>query len=148
MADIATFQKASGKDDYKEIFDHNIDVFSNSPDFNWTFDDIKREVKEGWQLYSVIFGDDIIAAVFYMIDGKSLLTKNTALKMNFQGLGISHQIKEFFEEVAKENSLEKIFHYCGIDNFRMYSLNESHGYSKTDKKFGNNGQVVEWVKEL
>jgi hypothetical protein len=30
----------------------------------------------------------------------------------------------------------------------MYSLNESHGYKKLDRKKGKDGEVVEWKKEL
>ena len=41
---------------------------------------------------------------------------------------------------------KEIINFCGIDNFRMYSLNESHGYQKTGRKLGDNGQVVEWKK--
>ena len=40
--------------------------------------------------------------------GSKLLTKNTAIKMNYQGSGYSHEIKDFFEEVADENGLESI----------------------------------------
>ena len=76
------------------------------------------------------------------------MTKNTSLKMNYQGSGYSHKIKEFFEKVARERKLKKIVHYCGIDNFRMYSLNESHGYKKTPHKLGTNGRVVEWIKPI
>ena len=57
-------------------------------------------------------------------------------------------LKDFVEEVAISKKCNFIFHYCRIDNFRMYSLNESHGYKKTDRKLGPNSQVVEWVKTL
>lgn len=66
----------------------------------------------------------------------------------YQGSGYSHEIKKFFENVAKERTLDKIVHYCGIDNFRDYSLNESHGYKKDDKVEGQSKNVVEWVKYL
>ncbi len=142
------FQKAKNENDIKEIFDYNIDAFSDSPDFKWTFDEIKKEVSEGWQLYSMASEGEIIAAVFYKIEGDHLLTKNTAIKVTHQGSGFSHNIKEFFEKVAREKRLKRIFHYCRIDNFRMYSLNESHSYVKTPNKIGPEGLVVEWVKEL
>jgi len=73
------------------------------------------------------------------------LTKNTAVKANYQGSGFSHEIKNFFDKKAKELKAKKILHYCSIDNFRMYSLNESHGYKKTKK---SEGQLVEWVKDI
>ena len=91
---------------------------------------------------------EIVAAVFYKIEDDALLTKNTAIKITYQGSGFSHTIKEFFEKVAREKGLKRIFHYCRIDNFRMYSLNESHQYKKTPKKLGPEGLVVEWVKSL
>jgi len=142
------FQKAKNEQDIKEIFDYNIDAFSDSPDFKWTFDEIKKEVSEGWQLFSMATEEEVIAAVFYKVEGDHLLTKNTAIKVTHQGSGFSHKIKEFFEKVAREKRLKRIFHYCRIDNFRMYSLNESHSYVKTPNKLGPEGLVVEWVKEL
>lgn len=143
-----TLKKARNESDIQEIYDHNIDAFSDSPDFKWTLDEIKNEVADGWELYSLGLGKDIVAAVFYKIEGDSLLTKNTAIKADHQGVGLSHTIKEFFEKVARENNLSKIYHYCRIDNFRMYSLNESHSYKKTPNKIGADGLVVEWVKQL
>lgn len=142
------FQKAKTVDDVKAIFDYNIGAFSDSPDFNWSFEEIQNEVAEGWELFSMILGSEIIAAVFYKVEGDSLLTKNTAIKMTHQGLGYSHKIKEFFEKVARDQKLTRIFHYCRIDNFRMYSLNESHSYKKTPRRLSEDGLVVEWVKEL
>mgnify|MGYP006297691137 CR=1 FL=1 len=110
-------------------------------------EEIKKELKEGWELYSATTGGDIIAAVFLKLEDGVLKTKNTAIKMAHQGSGYSHQIKEFMEEKAREYKAKAIYHYCRIDNFRMYSLNESHGYQKTGNKF-DEGQVVEWKKNL
>ena len=76
-----------------------------------------------------------------------LHTKNTAVKISHKGSGFSHKIKEFLENKAKELNMKKIVHYCRIDNFRMYSLNESHGYNKTKNTFGE-GQIIEWEKKL
>lgn len=143
-----TFKKAKTEKDIREIFEHNIDAFSDSPDFKWTFDEIKKEVADGWELYSLIDEGEIVAAVFYKVEDGSLLTKNTAIKLDHQGVGLSHSIKEFFEKVARDKKLKNIYHYCRIDNFRMYSLNESHQYKKTPRKLGPEGLVVEWVKSL
>lgn len=143
-----TFKKAKNEKDIKLIYDHNIDAFSDSPDFKWTFEEIKKEVADGWELYSLIDDAEIVAAVFFKVEDDSLLTKNTAIKIDHQGAGLSHAIKEFFEKVAREKKLKRIYHYCRIDNFRMYSLNESHQYKKTPKKLGPEGLVVEWVKTL
>jgi predicted GNAT family acetyltransferase len=143
-----TFKKAKTEKDIKSILDYNIDAFSDSPDFKWTFEEIKNEVAEGWELFSLMLEGEVIAAVFYKVESDSLLTKNTAIKITHQGSGFSHTIKEFFEKVAREKGLKKIYHYCRIDNFRMYSLNESHKYKKTPKKLGPEGLVVEWMKVL
>jgi hypothetical protein len=141
------FKKATKVAEYKAIYDHNLDAFTDSPDFNWDIEEIKKEVKEGWNIFSAHVGEDIIAALFLKLEGKKLLTKNTGTKMSHQGSGYSHNIKEFFEKSAKEMKAKKIYHYCRIDNFRMYSLNESHGYAKTAKKL-DSGLVVEWEKLL
>ncbi len=143
-----TFKKAKTEKDIKGIYEYNIDAFSDSPDFKWTFDEIKKEVADGWELYSLIHESEVVAAVFYKVEVDSLLTKNTAIKIDHQGAGLSHTIKEFFEKVAREKKLKKIYHYCRIDNFRMYSLNESHQYKKTPRKLGPEGLVVEWVKAI
>lgn len=142
------FFSADKQKDMKKIYEYTIDAFSDSPDFNWNLEEIKREVKDGWSLYGVTNEEEeIVAAVFFRLDDKSLLTKNTGLKINHQGAGYSHEIKEFFEFKAKELKAKSIKHYCRIDNFRMYSLNESHGYKKTHNKI-DDGQIVEWEKVL
>ena len=143
-----TFKKAKSEKDIKSIHDYNIDAFSDSPDFKWTFEEIKKEVADGWELNSLMDEGEVVAAVFYKVEIDSLLTKNTAIKIDHQGAGLSHAIKEFFEKVAREKKLKRIFHYCRIDNFRMYSLNESHQYKKTPRKLGPDGLVVEWMKSL
>jgi len=147
MAEL-TFVLAKGNDDFKKIYEYNIDAFSDTPDFNWTLDDIQNEVKDGWDLYSVNLGKETIAAVFLKKEGDKLLSKNTAIKMNYQGSGFSHMIKNFIEDTAKKKHTRSILHYCRIDNFRMYSLNESHGYKKTHRRLGDKGQVVEWLKSV
>lgn len=143
-----TFKKANNTKDIQAIYQHNIDVFSDTPDFEWSLNAIKSEVEDDWSLYGVYEGPEIVAALFYKKEGKKLLTKNTAIKMNFQGSGYSHKMKEFFEQTAHKLGAQEVYHYCSIDNFRAYSLNESHGYKKTEKKLGDKGQVVEWVKKL
>ncbi|MGB0454387.1 MAG: hypothetical protein ACPGJV_11815 [Bacteriovoracaceae bacterium] len=142
------FESINTEEGFKEIFDYSIDVFSDSPDFQWTLDGIKQEVAEGWSLEAVKVGVEIIAAIFFKMDNKVLATKNTALKATHQGSGYSHLIKEYLEQKAKSLKAKTILHYCGIDNFRMYSLNESHGYTKTQRRFGKSGHIVEWEKTL
>lgn len=142
------FKKIATKAQIKEVYDYTIEAFSDSPDFNWTVEEIEKEVKEGWELNGVYLGEEIIAAVFFKKYKESLLTKNTAIKVEHQGSGYSHRIKEFFENKARELNLTQILHYCRIDNFRMYSLNESHGYKKTGARPDEDDQVVEWAKVL
>ena len=142
------FKLASSEKAIQKILDYSIDVFSDSPDFKWTLDEIKHEIRDGWKLYGVHLGEEIIAAVFLKEEGDCLYTKNTAIKVGHQGSGYSHQIKDFFALEAKNRKIHKVMHYCRIDNFRMYSLNESHGYKKTSKKLGDDGLIVEWIKDL
>lgn len=142
------FQEAQGSKDLRKLHEYTIDAFSDTPDFSWTLDDLKQEMKDGWEIFSANNEDgDVVAAVFVKTDGDTLYTKNTGLKIHHQGLGYSHQIKEFFEQFARKKKLKRLVHFCRIDNFRMYSLNESHGYLKTDNKY-NEGQVVEWEKKI
>lgn len=142
-----SFYAVTKPKDIQKIYDYTIDAFSDSPDFNWNLEEIRKEVKDGWSLFGAKNdSDEIVAALFFRLDDGSLLTKNTGLKINHQGAGYNHQIKEFFETKAKELKAKKIKHYCRIDNFRMYSLNESHGYKKTGNKI-DDGQIVEWERK-
>ena len=142
------FHPAVKEKEIQAIYDHNIDAFSDSPDFKWNLEEIKNEIKGGWELYSVSHDEEIVAALFVsIVDGK-LYTKNTGLKIHHQGSGFSHEIKEFYENLAREKKLGRIIHYCRIDNFRMYSLNESHGYRKAENPIDEDGLVVEWTKFL
>ena len=141
------FRQATAQSQFSEIYEHNLDAFTDTPDFSWNLEEITKEVKDGWQLYSAHAGEDVVAAIFLKLVKGDLLTKNTALKMSHQGSGFSHQIKEFIEEQAQKLKAKRILHYCRIDNFRLYSLNESHGYHKTANKL-DNGQIVEWEKQV
>lgn len=143
-----TFKKIASEEEIQQVYDYNIDAFSDTPDFKWTLDDIRQEIAEGWELFAGFMDEEIIAALFFKVEKDALLTKNTAVKMNYQGSGYSHKIKDYFEKVAKKKKCKRIIHYCRIDNFRMYSLNESHGFEKTGRTYGNDVQVVEWSKKL
>jgi|GEM_PF-409974 len=142
------FVRAKAEKDLVSIVDHNIDAFSDTPDFSWNLEEIKQEIKQGWEVYAVYLNNEIIAAAFLKEEDEQLLTKNTSIKMTFQGSGHSHKIKEFFEKEARGREVAELVHFCRIDNFRMYSLNEGHGYLKTARKLGPNGELVEWVKRL
>ena len=143
-----SFFKAVKSKEIKDIYDYTTDAFSDTPDFKWDLDGIEQEVKDGWTLCGVKNKDqEIVAALFYRLKNKKLMTKNTGLKIDHQGSGYSHAIKEFFETTAKELKAKSIVHYCRIDNFRMYSLNESHGYTKTGTD-SDDEQIVMWEKNL
>ena len=106
------FQKAKSNKDIKEVYEYNIDAFSESPDFNWNLKEIQNEVNDGWELYGAHLGDEIIAAVFLKKNKNSLLTKTTSIKMNYQGSGYSHKIKEFIEQSAKKYKVEEVVNFC------------------------------------
>jgi predicted GNAT family acetyltransferase len=143
-----SFQPGESSQDISEIYNFNVKAFADAQDFNWSEESIKQEMKDGWILYSARFQKDIVAALFLKVDGDKLLTKNTPIKLTHQGNGFSHIIKEFYEQFAKDNSLNKIINYCAADNFRMISLNEGHDYKKTGRTTGPNNDMIEWEKEL
>ncbi|MFZ8933017.1 MAG: hypothetical protein ACO20H_02290 [Bacteriovoracaceae bacterium] len=142
-----SFFAASSEQQIKSVYDYNIDAFTDPPGFDWTVLEIKKQIKDGWDLYAVELNSEVIAAVFLKVDPEGLKTKNTSLKMHLKGSGYNHQIKDFFEFKARELKEKRIYHYCRIDNFRMYSLNESHGYKRTQRSQVD-PHVVEWLKEL
>ena len=142
------FERAETQEEFKEILNYTLDVFSDSPDFKWNLEDMKKEVAEGWELYGVRLGAEIITAVLLKQEKNSLLSKNTSLKSEHQGSGHSHRIKEFIEEEAISRKVSDIIHYCRIDNFRMYSLNQSHGYEQINKDKDDGSQIIEWQKKI
>lgn len=139
------FIKSTSNEDINNIYNFNVQAFADSATAEWSEQTIKDEVKNGWSLYSVQYEGDIVAAVFMKEEDKQLLTKNTPIKMEFQGNGFSHRIKDFYEEFAAENSLETIVNYCPADSFRLISLNERHNYEKTGNVVND---TIEWKKEL
>lgn len=149
MAELKIAQvKASSDKALNDIYNFNVQVFAGSHDFEWTKDNIKKELKDGWDIFSVNIDKDIICALFVKEESGKLLTKNTPIKLNFQGNGFSHMIKDFYEDYAKEKGLSTVINYCPDDNFRMISLNEGHDYKRTGKSLKNASNMIEWIKEL
>lgn len=148
MSQNLKFESSKSKEHIAAVFNFNTEAFTGSQDFEWTKENIEKEIKAGWQLVSVKSGKEIICALFIKQESKALLTKNTPLKINHQGNGYSHLIKEFYETYAKDNGLAEVYNYCPADNFRMISLNEGHNYAKTGKSLGENNKMVEWVKKI
>lgn len=142
------FKEAKKEEEVVNLSKFDIQAFTDTEDFSWTLDNIKKEVKTGWKLYSVTTSDEIVAAVLLRKEGDTLFTKNTPIKMAFQGNGFSHQIKNFYEEEAKKQHIRRVVNYCPVDNFRMIALNESHGYKRTGNAFGLSNNIIEWVKVL
>lgn len=142
------FKEAKKEEEVVNLSKFDIQAFTDTQDFSWSLDNIKKEVKTGWRLFSVTAEDEIVAAVLMKKDGDTLFTKNTPIKMAFQGNGFSHQIKEFYEQEAKKQQIHRVINYCPVDNFRMIALNESHGYKRTGNAFGISNNIIEWVKVL
>ena len=142
------FKEAKKEEEVVNLSKFDVQAFTDTQDFSWTLDNIKKEVKTGWKLYSVLTEQEIVAAVLVKREGDTLHTKTTPIKMAFQGNGFSHQIKNFYEEEAKKFQIRNVINYCPVDNFRMIALNESHGYKRTGNVFGINHNIVEWKKEL
>ena len=142
------FKEAKKEEEVVNLSRFDIQAFTDTQDFSWTLDNIKKEVKTGWELFSVMTDNEIVAAVLMRKEDDTLFTKNTPIKMAFQGNGFSHQIKHFYEEEAKKHQIHRVVNYCPVDNFRMIALNESHGYKRTGNAFGVNNNIIEWVKVL
>ncbi|HXH29430.1 MAG TPA: hypothetical protein VNJ01_01335 [Bacteriovoracaceae bacterium] len=142
------FKEAKKEEEIVNLSKFDIQAFTEVQDFSWTLDNIKKEVKTGWKLFSVTTENEIVAAVLLKRDGETLHTKNTPIKMAFQGNGFSHQIKNFYEEEAKKTNVRKLVNYCPVDNFRMIALNESHGYKRTGNAFGIANNIIEWIKVI
>lgn len=145
-ANTLRFIKCNSDEELKKLYNYDVDVFAEAGDFDWSLENLKRERKQGWEIYSVENNNEIIAAVFLKFEKDLLATKNTSIKMTYQGKGYSHRIKDFYEHLARTHQVKSIVHYCAVDNFRAIALNESHGYKRV--KTHKNGEVVEWEKKL
>ncbi len=143
-----SFKEAKKEEEIVNLSKFDIQAFTDTQDFSWSLDNLKKEVKTGWKLYAVMTHEEIVAAVLLKRDGDTLFSKNTPIKMAFQGNGFSHMIKNFYEVEAKKAQVSKVVNYCPVDNFRMIALNESHGYKRTGNSFGLNQNIIEWVKVL
>lgn len=142
------FRESKTKEDIQGIYNFNLEAFASSDGFDWSLSGIESQLKDGWNLYSVNFENDIVAALFLKASGDALFTKNTPIRLSHQGNGFSHMIKEFYEDIAKKAKLKRVFNYCPDDNFRMIALNEGHNYKKTGRFMGENSKVLEWEKKL
>lgn len=140
------FREAKKDDEVANLAKFDIQAFTDSPDFQWNEETIRREKKNGWKLFAVTNGQEVVAVLFMKNDDETLYTKNTPIKLAFQGNGFSHQIKDFYEREASRLQLGRVVNYCPVDNFRMIALNESHGYRKTGNTLGTSKSVVEWEK--
>jgi hypothetical protein len=148
MASNLKFEASNTQEQIKAVFNFNTEAFTDTQDFTWTKENIEEQINSGWDLVSVKSGKEIVCALFIKKDKKALLTKNTPIKINHQGNGYSHLIKEYYENYAKDNGLGEVYNYCPADNFRMISLNEGHDYAKTGKSLENNSNMIEWVKKI
>lgn len=140
------FIKCDSESDLKKIYSYDVDAFALAGDFEWSMQNLLNEQKQGWEIYSVVRGNEIISALFVKKEQNSLLTKNTPIKISYQGKGYSHLIKEFYESKAKSLKASRILNYCAVDNFRNIALNESHGYKKVAVL--HNGEVLEFEKKV
>jgi predicted GNAT family acetyltransferase len=140
------FSRCKTEDDLRKVYNYEVDVFAEAGNFEWSWENLISEQKQGWEIYSLTLDQEILAAIFLRLDENALYTKNTSMKMSYQGHGYSHRIKEFYEQKAKEKAAKKIINFCAVDNFRTIALNESHGYQRIGVL--NNGEVLKWEKTL
>ena len=147
MANKVGFIKHKTAKEIEDLYNFNVEVFSDGVDFSWSLDNLKEQSASGWSLYAAKVDKEIIAVLFAKEESAELVTKHTPIKLEFRGNGYSHQIKDFFEELAKDESIKTIKNICRGDDFRMISLNETHDYKKTGKVF-EGGKLVEWQKHL
>lgn len=140
------FKLARTKQHLGQVYNYNMSAFLDSDEFPWSLQWLEAQKRKGHDIYQVIYQGKVVAALFVQTTEKGLLTRQTPLKLSVQGLGLSHQIKDYIEVLAKKAKVKDIFSYCAVDNFRMVSLNESHGYRKTKNQ--PSATIVEWHKSL
>jgi len=143
-----TFKKCKTEEHLDKLYQYEVDVFAEAGDFEWSLQNLIDKKENGWDVYSVNMEneEDIVAALFIKKEKGELLTNNTSVKMSHKGLGISHKIKEFFEDTAKNQKVDSIVHFCAVDNFRTITLNENYGYKRVG--ITHSGEVIKWQKNI
>ena len=141
------FKQIKSDKDIRRIHEFNVKAFSDE-DLSWTYENLKKYIANGWDLYTANYKSDTVAALFIKQEEGALHTRNTSIGVDFQGNGFSHMIKDYFEDLAYERKLNSVINYCPFDNFRMISLNERHHYTKTGNKYGKNNEIIEWEKKI
>jgi predicted GNAT family acetyltransferase len=140
------FHKVNSSEDVSEVYNHNVEVFLESFDFDWNPSAIMDQLKQGWRFYSVKIGEEIIAALFVYKTGKKLMSQHSNIKMEHRGNGHSHRLKEFIEDLAKQEGLEVVENICRQNDFRLISLNETHHYKRVEDS--DQGDFILWRKKL
>lgn len=139
----------------EKLINFNNTAFTDALDVKWSIANIKKQINAGWEIYTAEVDGEIASVLFIKNDDQTLLTKSTPLRIDFRGQGFSHEIMDFYESLAKKNKKHKIYNYCRSDNFRMISLNETHGYRKTGNVFNEDlagseegSPWIEWGKKI
>lgn len=138
------FHSLEKSSDFKKVLSFNADAFADTPGVEWSESSLKKMIKEGWFIFSLDHDDDVIAVLFMKRDDDTLITKNTPIKMAYQGNGLSHLIKDFYEQYAQNEGLHHLVNECAVDNFRMISLNEKHGY----ERLSESSRMISWKKTI
>ena len=141
------FKLAKNKKDFQKVYEYNLSVFLDEDEFPWSLKWLEEQHKNGYDIYLVEYGGEVMAALFVKVLQRGLFSMQTPLKLNFQGMGLSHQIKEYAEVLARQANLRDIYNYCAIENFRMMALNESHGYERTGRELPEKN-LIEWHKRF
>lgn len=140
------FKLAKTKADLKKVYQYNLSVFLDDEEFPWSLKWLESQYKDGYDIYRVKYEKEVVSILFVKALERGLLSMQTPLKLNFQGMGLNHQIKDHVEVLAKKAKLKDIYNYCNLENFRMTALNKAHGYEKTGKVEGK--ALVEWHKKI
>lgn len=148
MAKIS-FQRCSDLSEIKKIYQFDVEAFAAIDDQNWKLENLEVDFKSGWEFYSAKLGDEVVAALFVKKKGGGFYTRHTGVKLDHQGKGISHEIKNYIEELAVSEKSSNIFNFCHPENFRNISLNETHGYAPSSKSpVLPSGSYSVWKKKI
>ena len=142
------FHEVKNQDEFDQIIRYDQSAFSTGVGFEWSLKGLELEKKRGWKIIGVFNNEIVVASVLAKKEGKTLLTKTSPVKLDFQGNGFSHQIKDYLEDYAKKNKCLSIRHFCRSDDFRGISLNETHGYKKVNFPENDDENISLWEKTL
>lgn len=100
---------------------------------------IQQEIAEGAKYYLLLEEDIPVGYTAYELQEDALYISKIYLKSDLRGKGYSSDIFAWFEEIAKEKGLSRLYLRVNKENTRAIQVYEHKGFEITEKKVSDIG---------